>query len=309
MSKNILSNVIESCKKVSEESKYVKINFEVLDRVIDNLDISKIRYWLDTNPFNILESDCRTIINFLIVYHTIGDYCFWGEPKWEIDSDVGKLDGSYAMMYIVLNNIKNGNQFNMSKEEFRKLLKGNTEIPLFDDRFDNLVEMNKILQQNDFYSLIEQYTKDNELFNYIIDKFPYFEDESEYSNYKVYFYKRAQLLTSDILHVREKLENVEVDYSNLAGCADYKIPQVMRCYGILEFNDELANLVDNKIEIEKDSKMEIEIRANDIVVINYIANKLNNKISRIDINDYIWLLGQDKSKMKMLYHRTLTNKY
>ena len=72
--------------------------------------------------------------------------------------------------------------------------------------------------------------------------------------YKVYFYKRAQLLTSDILHVREKLENVEVDYSNLAGCADYKIPQVMRCYGILEFNDELANLVDNKIEIEKDSK-------------------------------------------------------
>ena len=83
----------------------------------------------------------------------------------------------------------------------------------------------------------------------------------------------------------------------------------MRCYGILEFNDELANLIDNKIEIEKDSKMEIEIRANDIVVIDYIASKLNNKISRIDINDYMWHLGQDKSKMKKLYHRTLTNKY
>ena len=309
MNKNILNNVIESCKKVSEKSKHVKINFEVLDSVIDNLGISKIRYWLDTNPFNILELDFRSIINFLIVYHTIGDYCFWGEPKWEIDSDVGKLDGSYAMMYIVLNNIKKGNQFNMSKEEFRKLLMGNIEIPLLDDRYNNLVEMNKVLQQNEFYSLIEQYTKDIDLFNYIIDSFSYFEDESEYSNYKVYFYKRAQLLTSDILHVREKLENIEVDYSNLVGCADYKIPQVMRCYGILEFNEELANIVDNKIEIEKDSKMEIEIRANNIVVIDYIANKLNNKIPRIDINDYVWLLGQDKSKMKMYYHRTLTNKY
>jgi hypothetical protein len=123
------------------------------------------------------------------------------------------------------------------------------------------------------------------------------------------FYKRAQLLTSDILHVREILENISVDYTHLAGCADYKIPQVMRCYGILDFDEELSNFVDNKIEIKKDSDMEIEIRANDIVVIDYIANKLDNKVSRIDINDYIWLLGQDKSKMVKYYHRTLTNKY
>ena len=83
----------------------------------------------------------------------------------------------------------------------------------------------------------------------------------------------------------------------------------MRCMGILEFSDELANLVDNKIELKEGSEMEVEIRANDLVVLDYMAEKLNERISRMDLNDYIWLLGQDKSKMTKPYHRTLTKHY
>ena len=83
----------------------------------------------------------------------------------------------------------------------------------------------------------------------------------------------------------------------------------MRCMGILEFNNELANLVDNKIELREGSKMEVEIRANDLIVLDYMAKNLNEKVSRMDLNDYIWLLGQDKSKMNKPYHRTLTKHY
>ena len=57
------------------------------------------------------------------------------------------------------------------------------------------------------------------------------------------------MLTSDILHIRELKENIRMDYSHLIGCADYKIPQVMRGLGILEYNDKLANIIDNKKEI------------------------------------------------------------
>ena len=126
---------------------------------------------------------------------------------------------------------------------------------------------------------------------------------------EVLFYKRAQLLTSDILHVREKKEKASVDYYHLIGCEDYKIPQVMRCYGMLEFSDSLADRVDNKVEIEEGSKEEVEIRANILKVIDYIYKKLDKKYSRMDINDFIWLLGQDKSKMTKPYHRTLTKHY
>lgn len=306
-----LKKLIETCKKVSNNSKYVKINYERLDNIIAEIDKNQIRYWLDSNPFNILELDTRTIINFLLVYHTIGDYCFWGEPKWEINTEEGKLDGSFAMMYILLERIKKGISFDISKEEFKKLLKANVEIPLLDDRYNNLEQMNKFLKENekDFYGLTGNISKDEDLFNYIIENLKYFKDESKYNGETIYFYKRAQLLTSDILHVREKCDKTKVDYTNLVGCADYKIPQVMHCYGILEFSEELEQKIENKEPIEKDSDMEIEIRANDIVVIDYIAEKMKNEIPRIDINDYIWLLGQDKSKMTKPYHRTLTNKY
>lgn len=307
----MLLRILESSKLVSENSKHVKINYAKLDEIIQCLDNLKITHWLDSNPFNILGMNYKDIINFLLIYHTIGDYCFWGEPKWTIKTCNGNLDGSYAMMYLVLNRMSENNDFDMSYYEFKKFLSANVEIPLLDDRYNNLVMMNKFLNDNnsDFYNLIKDIFDDNSLFDYIVNNLDYFKDERKYMNKKIYFYKRAQLLVSDILHVRERIEKVKVDYSHLVGCADYKIPQVMRCFGILEFSKELSSLVDNKQEIPEGTEMEVEIRANDIVVIDYISEKLDKKIYRMDINDYIWLLGQDKVKMVKPYHRTLTSNY
>lgn len=309
---NILSKINSSTKYVSENSRYVKINYERLNKIIDKLDISKIKYWLDSNPYGLLDLSCEEIIDFLLIYHTIGDYCFWGDPKWKIKTQDGKIiDGSYAMLYLLMTRYKEEKSFDMSKEEFKEFLKGNVQIPLLEDRYQNLVIMNNFLRERkiSFYELIKNFYKDEELIDFIISNFSYFKDESEYKGRTIYFYKRAQLLASDILHVRKILEHVKVDFSHLPGCADYKIPQVMRCMGILEFSDELANLVDNKIELKEGSEMEVEIRANDLVVLDYMAEKLNERISRMDLNDYIWLLGQDKSKMTKPYHRTLTKHY
>ena len=50
-----------------------------------------------------------------------------------------------------------------------------------------------------------------ELFNIIVINFESFKDERIYDGTTIYFYKLAQLLTSDILHIREKLENKKVD--------------------------------------------------------------------------------------------------
>ncbi len=309
---NILSKIHSSAKYVSENSRYVKINYEKLNKIINELDISKIKYWLDSNPYGLLDLSCEEIIDFLLIYHTIGDYCFWKDPKWEIKTLDGKIiDGSYAMLYLLIRRYKEGKSFDMSKDEFRELLKGTVEIPLLEDRYQNLVIMNNFLKkkQTSFYELVKNFCNDKELFDFIVSNFPYFKDESEYKGMMIYFYKRAQLLTSDILHIRKMLEGIKVDFSHLQGCADYKIPQVMRCMGIIEFNDELTNLVDNKIELSEGSEMEVEIRANDLIVLDYMAKKLNEKISRMDLNDYIWLLSQDKSKMTKPYHRTLTKHY
>ena len=300
-----------SYKMVCENAKHVKINFEKVDEMIEQLKNSSIAYWLDSNPYGLLDMNLEDIINFLLIYHTIGDYCFWGDPKWEIETPEGVLDGSFAIMYLVIQHFQKNQNFDMSFEEFSKLLKGNVEIPLLQNRYDNLVIMNDFLKKHkkSFYEMIKDTTSDIELVEFLIKELPYFEDVSVYDEKEIYFYKRAQLLTSDILHVMEKKEKRKIDYSHIIGCADYKIPQVMRCYGMLEFDEELANKVDNKIELEENSREEIEIRAADLAIINYIYEKLEKKQSRMDINDFIWLLGQDKSKMTKPYHRTLTSHY
>ena len=55
--------------------------------------------------------------------------------------------------------------------------------------------------------------------------------------------------------------------------------------------------------------MEVEIRSNDLITIDKIYEKLNKKATRMNINDYIWTLGQDKTKITKPYHKTLTSKY
>lgn len=308
---SLIDKLNSSYKYVCDNSKYVKINYDKIDELMNNIDFSKIKHWLASNPFGIMDMDLEDIINFLLVYHTIGDYCFWGDPKWEIETSDGKLDGSYAIMYLIINRFKISQDFNMDYNEFKEFLKGNVEIPLLDDRFANLSKMNEFLKKYNkpFYEIINGVTSDIELLEFITNNLQYFEDVSDYDGHDIYFYKRAQLLTSDILHVMEEKEKIEVDYSHLIGCADYKIPQVMRCYGMLEFTSALAEKVDNKIALPENSQEEIEIRANDLAIINYIYEKLNEKVSRMDINDFIWLLGQDKSKMTKPYHRTLTKHY
>lgn len=308
---NLMDHLNNSYIPVCDNSKNVKINYSKIDEMIDQIRNSSVAYWLDSNPYGLMDMDVESIVNFLFIYHAIGDYCFWGDPKWEIQTDLGTMDGSYAIMYLILNRFKSNNNFEMSPDEFKELLKGNVTIPLFEDRYSNLVEMNNLLKRSgkSFYELIKDLNVDSQLFEFIVSNLDYFKDVSTYDGEEVLFYKRAQLLTSDILHVREKKEQIDVDYSHLIGCADYKIPQVMRFYGMLGFSDSLADRVDSKVEIEEGSKEEVEIRANTLKIIDYIYETLDRKYSRMDINDFIWLLGQDKSKMTKPYHRTLTKHY
>lgn len=308
---SLLNNIEKSCKFVSDNSKYVRINYKKIDEILNSEELVLMGHWLSNNPFSILDMETRDIINLLLVLHTIGDYCFWGNPKREIETYEGVLDGSYAMIYLLVNRYKSNKDFNMDFDEFSSFLKGNVEIPLLKKRYECLVEMNNYLDgiARDFYDEIEDMFDDITLLEYIINNFSYFKDEAVYRENKVFFYKRAQLFVSDVLHIRELKDKVKVDYSNLRGCADYKIPQVMNSLGMLEYTNELENIIANKEEINENTEMEIEIRANDLVVIDYIYEKLDRKVSRMDINDYIWLLGQDKSKINKNYHRTKTIHY
>ena len=310
----MLDKIIKSCKYVANNSKSVKIDETNLDKFIGKIKKVETEHWLAFSPYNLLDLPTETIINFLLVYEAI-DFSFWGNPKWTIDTDNGKEDGSIALLYAILKYVKERNTTdfsNITKDEFREILKGNVEIPLFEERYHIIRDVSKIVNENmngNFYEFIKGITIDMELFNIIIKYFPNFKDERKYREKTIYFYKLAQLLTSDILHIRELKENIKVDYSHLVGCSDYKIPQVMRGLGILEYSDKLSNIIDNKKEIEVNSEYEVEVRANMFVAIDLIKKKLENKVCAIDINDYIWSQGRNKNIELKPYHLTRNTNY
>lgn len=309
----MLDKIKNSCKYVVENSQHVKIDYSKLDDFIANIDCNNLKNWLLYNPYNLLDLDIETLVNFLLVFESI-DYSFWGQPKWTIETEDGLKDGSDALLYDMLKYAKKlGNAtFNdVSFNEFRNILKGNIEIPFLEERYKTISEINEIVNKKmsgNFYKYIKNITSDTELFNLIINNFESFKDERIYDGKVIYFYKLAQLLTSDILHLREEIEKITVDYSNLIGCADYKIPQVLRALGITEYDKELSYMVDNKKEIEISSKYEVEIRASQIFVLGYIKNRLNS-FKSVDINDFLFNYSKKLKNIVKPYHLCRNKNY
>lgn len=309
----MLEKIKSSCNYVALNSKYVSINYKKLNEYIKTIDIKKIKFWLSNNPYDLFEMKIDKVINFILLFDSI-NYCFWGQPKWTIETIEGKKDGSDALLYTLLNYVKKSDRVDFSNVSFKKfsnILKGNVDIPFLKERYNTIVSICNVVNEKmngNFYNYIKEINKDTELFKIIINNFSNFCDERDYDNEKIYFYKLAQLLTSDILHIKELINGTKVDYSHLVGCADYKIPQTLRALGILEYNEELSKIVDNKEIIDKNSKYEVEIRANMIAVISYINSNLKN-VCQIDINDYIFSTSKNVKDIVKPYHLCRNRNY
>lgn len=310
----MLNKILEENKNICDNLKYVTINYKAIEKFVEEENNYYSSHYLTNNPYGIMDLDIDQIINFLLMYDSI-NYSFWADKKFEIEVDNEKIDGSYALLYLLLNKFKEDcfDKINgLSEEQLKEMFKSENEMPLLEERIKTLKSMSNIVINKfngNFYEAIKNINNDIELFDFIINNFENFIDERTYNGKKIGYYKLAQLLVSDILMIRKYKENIDVDYSHILGCADYKIPQVMRNLGILEYNSELSNIVDNKVEILENSIYEIEIRSCTLIVINYIYELLDKKVDRIDINNYIWNKGQVKSIKDLPYHRTRTVNY
>jgi len=241
------------------------------------------------------------------------NFCFWaekGKDKWRIEYPQGKiLDGWEALVAC----------FNRALEEDIPLLEANfleemtldkvkhifrssnnVEIPLLEKRLEFLQEAGRVLNNRfggEFDNLIKEGSNDAvQIVQLIIDNFSSFND--------VGFYKRAQICAYDLsLLPKMDIKNVE----QLTICAEYKLPQILRALGVLEYNQSLAEKVDNYVLIDKDSREEREIRAAIIWVGELLAKRLDTMPMTID--NAIWYLTQKIKQDLGLYHRTLTTFY
>lgn len=307
-----------------ENSDFVKINRERLVEFSNGFDHGKAEHWLSAAPFDFSHFGDEEKLHFVIIFNALS-FCYWGEPKWTIEYKDKKHDGAWGMILALGRGIEEKAtlldfQFcsQISKEDFAKILRGNTEIPLFfEERWKILREIGASMvakYDGKAKNLIAEANGDaQKLVELIVQNFPSFSDTSSYKEKEIYFYKRAQLLVADIYQIFDgqgfgALKNVD----QLTACADYKLPQILRKLGILEYTTALAEKVDAKTEIAHNSPQEVEMRANTIWSVEFIKEEVKKRSPQIlsfEVNDHLWLATQEKIDGDKPYHRTRTTAY
>lgn len=309
----------ERMEEVLADSKHVGIRIEGIANFVEQFDDGWFTHWLSISPFAIDNLDEREKLHFLVLLNAIS-FCYWGEPKWEVEFEGNTYDGAQAMMTALGKAYQQSSLLleprawmAMRREELEHILRGNVEIPLLDERLAHVREVGAVLfEQFDgsFMNVINEARGNTAQLVLLLSKrFPSFQDYRVYQGQRIDFSKRAQLLTSDIAHMFPGLIK---GVHELSACADYKLPQVLRRYGVLEYSEELQQHILAKKEIEEGSEYEVAIRAATVLAVEQIKEQFllrGKEFTSMEVNDYIWLLGQKKLPQDERYHRTRTTSY
>lgn len=306
--------VKEQLEYVVENSDYVKINYMELKKFINKFEKPNYQHWYNFTSLNLNETE-KIILAFIIESL---NFCFWQQPKFQMDYKGNIMKGSEALFYSIIKEVERNKLF-LNIEYLNKLTKinfeeifysPNTKISFLDLRYNLFKDTVNIIYKKgqDFFDELFNIKSDVDLLKYIVTEFKYFNDTSVYKVKRIEFHKRATLLVNDLYYMSSTIHNNLGNVNNLTGCADYGIPRTLRSYGILEYNKELADIVDNEIELKHDSNMEIEIRANMLYVLELIRENLKDKdikINCVELDNVIWQMGAKKKNTRP-YHHTIT---
>jgi hypothetical protein len=318
-----MHKVLESIKEVVNTSKKITINEKNIKLFCSNNFIRKDIHWLKFSPIDLMSLDFQSQLKLFFILDSIS-FCFWNLPKWKIEYNKQIFDGSWGMTAALAKAIDNNIPIldfhflsQITTSEFNKIVEDENKLALREQRVQILNELGTKMV-NTFnanpLNILESVNYDAiELMELILKSFKSFEDQEYYNGRIIHFNKKAQLLTSDINYILElngepSLKNIE----QITACADYKMPFILREFGILEYSESLSRIIDNRIVIEKGAIEEIEIRAFTIYAIEkmreeYKRNSIHNRTTHI--NDFLWLVSQIKNPKQKPYHLTLTTSY
>ncbi len=263
--------------------------------------------------------DTERTANYVLVLDAM-NFSFWGEPRWRVEYHSHVFDGYWALAASLRRAIEEGTPVwdaaflrNIGREHLAHLLRGEGEVPMLDERVANLREVGTVLQQRyggSFARAIEEAGRSCvRLVKDVVGSFSSFNDVATYDGREVRFLKRAQILVADLHGAFEGRSWGEfTDLDQLTAFADYKVPQVLRHLGVLQYDDDLANRVDNYVTIPARSREEIEIRAATIWAVERMKQELarrGHNVRAFELDWYLWELGQHVP-LSRPYHRTRT---
>ncbi|MDD4903786.1 MAG: queuosine salvage family protein [Candidatus Bipolaricaulis sp.] len=143
----------------------------------------------------------------------------------------------------------------------------------------------------------------------IVDAQPFFRDVATYNGRDVPFYKRAQILASDLaLALRGEPWGRFRDLDRLTIFADNLVPHVLRIDGVLGFDSSLVARIEREELLDAGSREEVEIRACAVHAVERLVEELRARgraVTARDLDLCLWTRGQaPRYKAHAHRHRT-----
>ncbi|MDP3882068.1 MAG: queuosine salvage family protein [Nanoarchaeota archaeon] len=320
-----MNKVLETTWEVVKRSRSVSINRDEVGFFSSDIEVEDIKTWETANilPKPHKELDDKEKVQLIFTANAL-NFCYWQEPRWNIEYGGKKFKGSLALWAsfnrALDENIPILDAFyleHLEERDFLNVTRGENKIPLLGQRVEILREIGRVLRERYGGKFAQVINKSGgsalSLVDLLTSHFPSYRDQAKYQGLPVFFNKRAQLATSDLYQTfnGESWGNLS-GINSLTAFADYKIPAVLRDLGIIGYRGELADRIDSKQEIPAGSKEEIEIRANQIWAVEYIRRELQPRmpgINAVKIDNWLWIKGQSRPLESRHPHRTVTTAY
>ncbi len=311
-----MNPILRSIAPVIQQADHVKILPESLEAFCYGFE------GLDQNfkqPFTSVSLIQNDKLQLNLVYNS-ANFCYWGDPKWTIIYQGREVSGAYGMKAAFNRALEEGFPLldpsyleKLSEKDFRHMIRGNGDIPLFQERVLFLRQLGSILKtkyDGQAINVVDRAEGDAlRLLDEITANFPCYSDTAKYKGNRVLFHKRAQLVVNNAHKVLESQGKGLSGTDQLTALADYKVPQLLRNRNILEYSSSLAKRIDSYQVIPAGSSEEVEIRAFTLETIERMAENLRGRfpgLKVIDLDRWLYLESKKTSPNDKPHHRTLT---
>jgi hypothetical protein len=311
------SPVLDSLRPVIEKSRDVTTNYDKIREVAgwmayEELPMPKIAvpYGLDKTP--------DIAVDFVMVANTIDSAFtdfdthvmfrteFQGEHVSDADAMIACLKRAMDEGVPIL---EASFLASLSKEEMRKIFKGNIQMPMLDEKLEVWHQTGKVLVTNyggRFRNFIQScspclYDNGNGLVERLVKEFSRYNDVSRYDGHEVKFYKLAQLGYWSLYSGLGNTSAFRVeDPEKFTAFADYIVPVALRVMGITSYSPALENSIQSHQLIARNSTQEVEIRAHTL----YATALLAEEINKIRPSNSQILIPQVDARLWTHYHKT-----
>ena len=314
--------VLETSRIVANKSGLVSID----ERAVEDLCKTWVEKGVGAPPwdsFHHFKGAPEDTIAYFLVLDAL-NFCFWpppGKPRWEIEYESRRFSGYYALSVSIKRAIGSGIPItktdflaNITLEDLKRVLRGQGELQLLKERVEILRELGQVLL-DEYHGEASRFLEAAEnsamaLVYLASEKLPSFRDVAMHGRDEVFFYKRAQILASDLYGAFNGADwGHFIDVDKLTAFADYKLPQVLRHLGVLCYEPDLTQKVDHGTLLESGSIEEVEIRANTIWAVDLIRQELESMgrtFRAFEIDGILWNVGQYEAFKAKPYHRTMS---